>query len=150
MAADFLDNACAPSAEESYGLEDVLQGREQLCEKQYSAFRQHWYTLQARDFLFFQAEDCIRYLTVTGVQTCALPISPRAETQVRGTSLSGSVASDRGRSPGSSSDSVHPWSNFATFANRPNGDGRSLGRVACTSVDRSEERRVGKECRSRW
>src|SRR6266478_6694504 len=26
---------------------------------------------------FFQAEDGIRYLTVTGVQTCALPISAR-------------------------------------------------------------------------
>src|SRR5688572_24820021 len=26
---------------------------------------------------FFQAEDGIRPLTVTGVQTCALPISPR-------------------------------------------------------------------------
>src|SRR5256886_8117474 len=26
-------------------------------------------------FFFFQAEDGIRYLTVTGVQTCALPIS---------------------------------------------------------------------------
>src|SRR6516165_11636109 len=26
-------------------------------------------------FFFFQAEDCIRDLTVTGVQTCALPIS---------------------------------------------------------------------------
>src|SRR5437867_7157890 len=25
---------------------------------------------------FFQAEDCIRVRTVTGVQTCALPISP--------------------------------------------------------------------------
>src|SRR2546427_3684970 len=35
-------------------------------------------------FFFFQAEDGIRDLTVTGVQTCALPISPsplsRAET----------------------------------------------------------------------
>src|SRR5256886_11931108 len=28
-------------------------------------------------FLFFQAEDGIRDLTVTGVQTCALPISTR-------------------------------------------------------------------------
>src|SRR2546430_9065690 len=28
------------------------------------------------DFFFFQAEDGIRDLTVTGVQTCALPISP--------------------------------------------------------------------------
>src|SRR2546430_13030918 len=27
-------------------------------------------------FFFFQAEDGIRYLTVTGVQTCALPIYP--------------------------------------------------------------------------
>src|SRR6185369_6604634 len=26
-------------------------------------------------FFFFQAEDCIRYSSVTGVQTCALPIS---------------------------------------------------------------------------
>src|SRR5256886_13562853 len=29
-------------------------------------------------FFFFQAEDGIRYLTVTGVQTCALPISDKA------------------------------------------------------------------------
>ena len=27
---------------------------------------------------FFQAEDGIRYWSVTGVQTCALPISPRS------------------------------------------------------------------------
>src|SRR2546430_3037885 len=27
-------------------------------------------------FFFFQAEDGMRYLTVTGVQTCALPFSP--------------------------------------------------------------------------
>src|SRR2546422_11510879 len=29
-------------------------------------------------FFFFQAEDGIRDVAVTGVQTCALPISPRA------------------------------------------------------------------------
>src|SRR6266478_4165316 len=29
-------------------------------------------------FFFFQAEDGIRDLTVTGVQTCALPISPNS------------------------------------------------------------------------
>src|SRR2546430_13375613 len=34
-------------------------------------------------FFFFQAEDGIRDLTVTGVQTCALPISIRAVTQNR-------------------------------------------------------------------
>src|SRR6266576_6191292 len=32
-----------------------------------------------RRFFFFQAEDGIRYLYVTGVQTCALPISGRAK-----------------------------------------------------------------------
>src|SRR5688572_31570030 len=32
-------------------------------------------------FFFFQAEDGIRDLTVTGVQTCALPIYPSRATQ---------------------------------------------------------------------
>src|SRR3989475_1920903 len=32
--------------------------------------------LTVTDIFFFQAEDGIRDLTVTGVQTCALPISP--------------------------------------------------------------------------
>src|SRR2546430_3025663 len=32
---------------------------------------------ERRYFFFFQAEDGIRDLTVTGVQTCALPISAR-------------------------------------------------------------------------
>src|SRR2546430_10372027 len=37
------------------------------------------------DFVFFQAEDGIRDLTVTGVQTCALPISNvRAPDRERG------------------------------------------------------------------
>src|SRR6266478_6148776 len=34
-------------------------------------------------FFFFQAEDGIRDLTVTGVQTCALPISPFAASAAR-------------------------------------------------------------------
>src|SRR2546430_11383419 len=34
-------------------------------------------------FVFFQAEDGIRDLTVTGVQTCALPISGRVASAVR-------------------------------------------------------------------
>src|SRR2546430_4511189 len=41
------------------------------------------------DFFFFQAEDGIRDLTVTGVQTCALPISdglcPAGMVNVEGT-----------------------------------------------------------------
>src|SRR2546430_5144637 len=36
------------------------------------------------DFFFFQAEDGIRDLTVTGVQTCALPISVRCFVADRG------------------------------------------------------------------
>src|SRR5207245_6024243 len=35
-------------------------------------------TLAPSFFFFFQAEDGIRDATVTGVQTCALPISPAA------------------------------------------------------------------------
>src|SRR6478736_367490 len=63
---------------------------------------------------FFQAEDGIRVLTVTGVQTCALPIwfLPAARTVVAVTTED--------------------------------------GRVGPEAPDRSEERRVGKECRSRW
>src|SRR5438046_8907283 len=63
-------------------------------------------------FFFFQAEDGIRDWSVTGVQTCALPISHvRRRDQAAGPCHSG-----RDRRPAA----------------------------------RSEERRVGKECRSRW
>src|SRR2546430_6761612 len=35
--------------------------------------------VRGSSFFFFQAEDGIRDLTVTGVQTCALPICPRGQ-----------------------------------------------------------------------
>src|SRR5207247_2956876 len=67
-------------------------------------------------FFFFQAEDGIRDPLVTGVQTCALPIS-RSQ---------------------------------LAFIGTPTGiAGLSLSSVQ-VDVQRSEERRVGKECRSRW
>src|SRR5438270_8749847 len=69
-------------------------------------------------FFFFQAEDGIRDLTVTGVQTCALPISWRV-----------------GLAP--------PLQVEMIVA------GRARPAPARTS-QRSEERRVGKEGRSRW
>src|SRR2546430_102967 len=60
-------------------------------------------------FFFFQAEDGIRDLTVTGVQTCALPISaallplagerPRAEPRDRARRLVESGAHARRRAP---------------------------------------------------
>src|SRR5688572_16423189 len=45
-------------------------------------------------FFFFQAEDGIRDLTVTGVQTCALPISPRGNQPERDKSFR-ALQSDR-------------------------------------------------------
>src|SRR2546430_827323 len=71
-------------------------------------------------FFFFQAEDGIRDLTVTGVQTCALPISPKP-------------------SPPEEERETEEW-HPAIWRHRA-----SAGRGR-----RSEERRVGKECRSRW
>src|SRR6202451_4803311 len=65
---------------------------------------------------FFQAEDGIRDIPVTGVQTCALPTSIR-----------------RSGRPS--------YSRTTARARRAAARGSSA---------RSEERRVGKECRSRW
>jgi hypothetical protein len=50
LVTELLDPAVAPSTEERYGLEKYLQMQERLREKQYSTFRQHWYSLLARDF----------------------------------------------------------------------------------------------------
>src|SRR2546427_10807475 len=47
-------------------------------------------------FFFFQAEDGIRDLTVTGVQTCALPISIDIEGRVAGYSVVRAHHSDIG------------------------------------------------------
>src|SRR5262249_59480616 len=70
-------------------------------------------------FFFFQAEDGIRDWSVTGVQTCALPISG---------------CSRRGRSRGR----CHQACRRSAAPDR-----------GSSSCPRSEERRVGKECRSR-
>src|SRR2546429_1874131 len=93
-------------------------------------------------FFFFQAEDGIRDVAVTGVQTCALPISPR-------TSVSGGEAEPGGASCYSAPSG--PGQDGSTFS----GTETFLGGHYDTtrprqSRRRSEERRVGKECRSRW
>src|SRR5207302_6696846 len=72
-------------------------------------------------FFFFQAEDGIRDFHVTGVQTCALPISCRT-----------------------------PPSRVPRRAARSSCDRSSARASRRGSSPRSEERRVGKECRSRW
>src|SRR3712207_7610500 len=49
-------------------------------------------------FFFFQAEDGIRDIGVTGVQTCALPILPRPRLRLAG-SRGGGQARPRPRNP---------------------------------------------------
>src|SRR3712207_9325998 len=78
---------------------------------------------------FLQAEDCIRGIGVTGVQTCALPICCRGRTEMillarRELYVAIGVDCDPDRD---------------TYPER----------LTWRGV-RSEERRVGTECRSRW
>src|SRR5690606_40590025 len=72
-------------------------------------------------FFFFQAEDGIRDFHVTGVQTCALPIS-----------------SPKGLS---ATTSLGTWPQRSTRIRLPG---------SSSTGSRSEERRVGKEWRWRW
>src|SRR3712207_7240638 len=80
-------------------------------------------------FFFFQAEDGIRDIGVTGVQTCALPIS----------SLCGLYFLS---------------SQVLTLIFRDQAQGAMILKYSSLAIPfiilRSEERRVGKECRSRW
>src|SRR5690606_40255798 len=86
---------------------------------------------------FFQAEDGIRDFHVTGVQTCALPIS-------------GTASPLRGKQRRAGAHRPQWGAAAAQF--RPSGrPRRSDDRRARQSrrAPRSEERRVGKECRCR-
>src|SRR3712207_8607114 len=90
-------------------------------------------------FFFFQAEDGIRDIGVTGVQTCALPISADAR-RARGpgqADVEGSALRD-------ARDAL-----CVTVA-APAGPRQNPSGRADVPGLRSEERRVGKECRSRW
>src|SRR5690606_39423598 len=93
---------------------------------------------------FFQAEDGIRDFHVTGVQTCALPISSE-RCERSGASVSVTVSSRMARV----SDSVQAgdWAG-ATPARARTATERSSRRAGIGA--RSEERRVGKEGRGRW
>src|SRR2546430_11471603 len=91
-------------------------------------------------FFFFQAEDGIRDLTVTGVQTCALPISAESyPKKLRGT------RSRAGHHPPDQTLSSARPRNISSWRTSP-----SVKVRRNRFVTRSEERRVGKECRSRW
>src|SRR5206468_7643130 len=93
-------------------------------------------------FFFFQAEDGIRDLIVTGVQTCALPIlwldydRPLIMARVIRRSVWRAIT----RKP-MWNENRENWRSWA--------DPEHPIRWAWAK-HRSEERRVGKECRSRW
>src|SRR2546429_4631837 len=89
---------------------------------------------------FFQAEDGIRDVAVTGVQTCALPILSKARNSIRLVLDHSHLWSSRIR--GVREILAHP-------GKKPMGHRRRSEFGGCRSK-RSEERRVGKECRSRW
>src|SRR2546430_10441194 len=91
-------------------------------------------------FFFFQAEDGIRDLTVTGVQTCALPILAHF----------GHIWYQRAPNPIISWMSAVELECFMPPGIRDANSVRHDCRMAYLARLRSEERRVGKECRSRW
>src|SRR2546427_6104867 len=100
-------------------------------------------------FFFFQAEDGIRDLTVTGVQTCALPILMGRN--VGGSSGIARIALETMRSTYQELPGMAP--HLARRAGELLVDmvHLSLQELAGQgTAGRSEERRVGKECRSRW
>src|SRR5256885_9997677 len=90
----------------------------------------------------FQAEDGIRDYKVTGVQTCALPI-------LVDTSAAQNFASKLGIAhPGKVEVKL-----FHSFFHEPFHElkrERAFLELKKWILQRSEERRVGKECRSRW
>src|SRR5207244_5046668 len=95
---------------------------------------------------FFQAEDGIRDDLVTGVQTCALPISVGSPTSP-GNSGQGSETYISGIRSSCAEASVSTrCSRAAASAWRPR---RRSTPDKLKSTNRSEERRVGKECSAR-
>src|SRR5687767_15967184 len=90
-------------------------------------------------YFFFQAEDGIRDKLVTGVQTCALPILRSANPAGVNSSASSSAVSRL----------VACWRNASSCVLSTAAQGEA-GAGASRLPTRSEERRVGKERRSRW
>src|SRR5439155_18165393 len=98
---------------------------------------------------FFQAEDGIRDGHVTGVQTCALPIFNQIESiRAQLANLAKELGTDEtGKAIRKAADDL--------AEKLTNVEGKVLqlkltGRGQDDVRWRSEERRVGKECRSRW
>src|SRR5687768_17935899 len=93
-------------------------------------------------FFFFQAEDGIRDVAVTGVRTCALPIC-----DIPSTMQAGDSADQRwDGKPGQSA------LGYCRLNNTRMGERFARCRTTLSrwARARSEERRVGKEGRARW
>src|SRR3989440_6935610 len=88
-------------------------------------------------FFFFQAEDGIRDLIVTGVQTCALPIS----IPLRLRSLFRWAQADQELDDELRDHLERKAEEYVA---------QGMTQEEAHRRARSEERRVGKECRSRW
>src|SRR5207302_6628907 len=86
---------------------------------------------------FFQAEDGIRDFHVTGVQTCALPIYQQGAGPLRARH---GPADEPAAQAGGALAAAVPYAGTTA---------KELALLANSEPLRSEERRVGKECRSR-
>src|SRR2546429_6307966 len=108
---------------------------------QIKVFGWHWSWMHVGGvlFFFFQAEDGIRDVAVTGVQTCALPIS----------CVAGEITPPGPRVNVPFKSNASEAELIFRLASKAAKGVTSPGNVNRTEA-RSEERRVGKECRSRW
>src|SRR5207248_6751462 len=97
---------------------------------------------------FFQAEDGIRDRTVTGVQTCALPISRLSTRFGRTTGVT--VRRTGGWKPPAPIASDGPDTRPTSRHNSPRYIMVGSFKLKPGSGLRSEERRVGKEGRCQW
>src|SRR5699024_11417722 len=98
----------------------------------------------------FQAEDGIRYRNVTGVQTCALPISFNAPEQTLQQALTSATDYQAPTdAPAETVASDRPLNIVAVTA-CPTGVAHTFMAAEAISTYRSEERRVGKEFRFTW
>src|SRR5256885_2968471 len=91
---------------------------------------------------FFQAEDGIRDYKVTGVQTCALPIWKTSGSSQSSVTAQPSTVLEPPRDGNGISAASSPSKAMHLLPSSP--------AKTTETLQRSEERRVGKECRSRW
>src|SRR3712207_9024352 len=93
---------------------------------------------------FFQAEDGIRDIGVTGVQTCALPISGEMPASWNIEALKAQAVAARSYALATRKTGL-----FDQYPDTRSQVYRGVAGEQGSSSSRSEERRVGKECRSR-